>query len=132
MAITHQTPARNAAADAVVDLIDAGAGAGRVQITKTAGNYGAAEIIADIALSDPAFGAAAAGVASASGLPVEDTAANNTGTCVEFRVIDSDLNEIFRGTVTTTGGGGDMEMPSTSVTVGEPVRITSFTYTAPV
>lgn len=129
MAITHVTAIRNSLADLVVDAIDAGPGAGYVNIYADFGG-GLGALLAEITLSDPAFGAAAAGVATASGLPVEDSSANGTGVAAYFLVFDSDDNEVFRGTVTATGEGGDMTMVSTSLTVGEPVQITSFTYTA--
>lgn len=130
MALTHVTAIRNGLADLVVDAIDAGAGAGKVQITKSAGSYTAGNILAEITLADPAFGAASGGTATAAGMPVEDSNANNTGTAVEFRVVDSTDTEVFKGTVTATGGGGDMELSSTSITAGDAVRINSFTYTA--
>jgi len=131
MATTHPTTVRNSIADHVVDKIDAGAAAGKVQITKTAGSYIAGDILAEITLGDPAFGNAASGKASANGLPKTDSSANNTGTAVEFRAVDSDDTEVHRGTVTATGGGGDMEMPSTSIVATEPVDLTQYDYTAP-
>ena len=131
MAIVHPVAIRNELADLVVDHADDGAGAGKVQITKVVDSYIAGDIVAEITLADPAFGAAASGVATASGLPKSDSSANNTGTAVQFRQVDSDDTEVFKGTVTVTGGGGDMEMISTSVTIGEPVDVTAYTYTAP-
>lgn len=132
MALTHVTAIRNALADYVVDAIDANTGnaSGHVQITKTAGNYTGANLLAEIALANPAFGAASSGTATALGVPVEDSSADNTGTATEFRVIDRASNEVFKGTVTATGGGGDMELSSTGITAGDAVRINSFTYTA--
>lgn len=130
MAITHVTAVRNSLAAIVSTAADAGVGAAKIQITKSAGSYTAGNILAEITLSDPAFGAPSTGTITAAGLPVEDTTANNTGTAVEFRLVDSADTEVFHGTVTATGGGGDMEMSSTGITAGDAVRITSFTYTA--
>lgn len=130
MALTHTTAVRNGLADYVVDLIDGGTTntEGSVEIA-TDGTFGT--ILATIPLNNPAFGAAAAGVATADVSPTpEDSAAANTGTAAFFRVVDRDETELFRGTVTGSGGGGDMEMSSTSITAGDAVRINSFTYTA--
>jgi hypothetical protein len=132
MALTHVTAVRNSLAGIVSTATDASTGnaSGHVQITKTAGNYTGANLLAEIALANPAFGSASGGTITANGTPVEDSSADNTGTAVEFRVIDRGSNEVFKGTVTATGGGGDMELSSTSITAGDAVRINSFTYTA--
>lgn len=130
MALVHTTTIRNGLADLVVDAIDQGAGAGKVQITKTNNDYTGVNLLAEVTLADPAFGAAASGTAAMAGAPKEDSSANNTGTAVQFRVVDSTDTEIFKGTVTATGGGGDMELSSTSITSGDAVRINSFTYSA--
>ena len=37
----------------------------------------------------------------------------------------------MQGTITATGGGGDMTVDNTSVTAGQTVNITAFTITAP-
>ena len=128
MALTHTTTIRNGLADLVVDAIDAGTtdAAGSVLIATT----GFASTLVNIPLAaPPAFGAAASGVATASGLPKEATA-TATGTAAVFRIEDRDNTEIFQGVVTATGGGGDMELSSLSVTSGDTVRINTFTYTA--
>lgn len=130
MAITHTNSAphnvRNLLADTVVDLIDAGAGAGNLKIYTTAKGT----LLATLAFSDPAFGAASGGVATANSISDETNA--TAGTAAEFYVEDSDTNEIFQGTVTVTSGGGDMELSSVALANGDRVSITSMTYTAPV
>lgn len=126
MALTHVTTIRNGLADLVVDAIDAGAGAGAVVIATS----GFASTLVTITLADPAFGAASAGVATAASLPKEGTA-GATGTAAVFKVQDSNAAEVFQGTVTATGGGGDMELSSVSITATDVVRINTFTYTAP-
>jgi hypothetical protein len=101
MALTLATIARNAGADAITALADAGAGAGDIQIATTA----FASILATITLSDPAYGAAASGVATLQGTPLSDSSADNTGTAAVYRVRDSDTNVVFDGPVATSGGG---------------------------
>lgn len=130
-----------AALDAVVDLIDAGAGAGVVNIydgTEPADADAALSgntLLASITLNDPAFGGATdntpGAIAAANGLPVTDTSADATGTASFFRVLDSDSNVIMQGDVTATAGGGDMEINSTSIVAGAAVRITTFNATMP-
>lgn len=129
MAITHSTAVRNAATDAVVDLIDAGTTnpQGTLQIAQDAGFT---TILATIDLANPAFGAASGGTATAAGLPVSDSAADATGTAAYWRVLDRDNGQVLSGTATATGGGGDLELVSTALTAGEPVEITGFNYTA--
>jgi hypothetical protein len=124
MAITLENVARSAAADAVVDLIDQGAG------TATCVIKDGATTLATINLPNPAFGDASNGAAAGASLPVEATAVAD-GSADGFEVYDRDGTLLFSGTVTATGGGGDMTLPSVVVTTGEAVRISSFTYTAP-
>lgn len=124
MAVTISTASRNAAADGVVDLVDGGAGAGKV-IFETSG---AAEV-ATLAMSDPAFGAASTGVATANAIS-DDTSATG-GTTTQFSMQDSDSVEILTGSVTATSGGGDIELTSTIIGVGDTVSITSLTVTMP-
>lgn len=125
MALTHVTAARNAMADACVDRIDLGT-------TDPQGDLiimtsGEAEVSAH-ACTNPAFGAAASGTATASAIGDDTSAAG--GTAALFKFQDRDNGEVFRGTVTGTGGGGDIELDNVVVGVGVTVSITSFTYSA--
>jgi hypothetical protein len=61
----------------------------------------------------------------------EDTSADATGTAGHFRVYDSGGTTChMQGTVTATGGGGDLTLDNTSVISGQDVLITGFTLTA--
>lgn len=135
MATRIATSARNAAADAVVDLLDAGAGAGYVEIRTgsqpaTANTAATGTLLATVVLDDPAFGAAASGVATAAGLPNTDTG-DAAGTAGWFRAYDSTGAAVIDGSVTATGGGGDMELNTTTISVGVTVAINSWTITMP-
>lgn len=129
------TAARNAIGDAVVDLIDAGADAGKLQIrdgTQPAGPDTAATgtLLAEITLNDPAFGDAAAGVATAVVSPaLQDASADANGTATWFRVLDSDNNAIIDGDVGTSGA--DLNLTTTTIVAGQPVSISSWTITVP-
>lgn len=60
----------------------------------------------------------------------QDASANNTGTAGHFRIKDSGGTVCgLQGTVTVTGGGGDLQLDSTSITSGQSVTITAFTLT---
>ena len=61
-----------------------------------------------------------------------DSSANNTGTAAHFRIKDSGGTVChMQGTVTATGGGGDLTLDNTSIATAQAVTITSFTLTAP-
>lgn len=134
MTITLTEAARNAACDAIVDLVDAGAGAGYCEIkssaSTTGGTPGANNEVATVAFADPAFGAAASGVASLASDMSPDTDATG-GTASHYTVFDSDNTACWQGSVTATGGGGDLELSSVSIGAGDTVTISSFTVTVP-
>lgn len=57
-----------------------------------------------------------------------DASADATGTAAHFRLFKSDGTTcIMQGTVTATGGGGDMTVQNTSFASGQPFSVTSFT-----
>lgn len=122
MALTLPTATRNAACDAVVDLIDAGAGAGTLEL-QTAGDVEAATLT----FSDPAFGAAASGTATAS--PITNDASATGGTVTKFRIYDSNSNEVLQGSVGTSGE--DINLNTTTISAADVVSISSLTITMP-
>jgi hypothetical protein len=123
MAIIYTTAVKNARMSAVVDQIDAGAGAGVLQI----GTTGMASILAEITLADPS-GTVTGGVLTFSSFPRSDTSANNTGTAAAARVRDSNGVDIITG-LTVGTSGSDINLDSTSITSGQTVTITSATIT---
>lgn len=135
MAVTRiAATTRNALADAAVDLLDAGAGAGTLKIYSgaqpaTADTAASGTLLATVTLADPAFGSAVAGVAT--GTDPASVNAVATGTAGWFRAADSTGATVFDGDVTATGGGGTMTLSSTALTSGNPVDITSLTVTMP-
>lgn len=123
MAITHATAVRNGLADYIDDQVNGGAGAGTL-VFQTSGDVE----VATCTFSSPAFGAASAGVITANSI-TDDTNATG-GTVTKFRIYDGSSTEILNGTVTATGGGGDIELSSTTIGAGDTVSITSLTYEA--
>jgi hypothetical protein len=124
VAVTHPTTVRNSLADLVVDLIDAGAAAGTLEF-QTSGDVE----VATLTFSDPAFGAASSGTATASAITLDTSATG--GTIAKARAKDSNGTECFACSVTATGGGGDITLNSVVVSAGQQVLVTSLTYTAP-
>jgi len=121
---TLPTTSRNPACDAVVDLVDGGAGAGEIRI----GTTGMATILAVLPMSDPAFGAAAVGVSTANAI-TDDSSADNTGTAAEYEMRDSNGVNIITGGVGTSGQ--DINFSSVSFVTGDTISITSLTVTMP-
>lgn len=134
MAWGLSTAARNAAADAVVDLIDGASSAGTMQIRSgtrpaTPATTATGTLLATVTFADPAFGAASTGSAAVSN-PAPVTAVA-TGTASWCRILDSDSTAILDGDVTATGGGGDVTLSSTSISSGQTVDITGGSITMP-
>ena len=73
--------------------------------------------------------AASSGVLTLNAI-TQDSSANATGTAGWFRIVKSDgTTPVLDGSVTATGGGGQLELVSTSITSGQPVQVTSFVIT---
>jgi hypothetical protein len=141
-AIKINTAARNAMATALAALVDGGSGPGVLRIYSGAQPASPATspsgtLLAEVTLNDPAFGSPATGVITLSVSPaLSDASANNSGTAGYARICDSTEAAgtglgVVDGAVTATGGGGFVELSSTSVTSGNPVNITSGTITVP-
>jgi hypothetical protein len=127
MATTLSAAARNAACDATVDLIDAGAGAGKLRL-KSAG----ATVIGEATLADPAFGAASTGQAAMAGTPISGTgnASAGAGTAAAtFDLTDSDDNVVISGAVGT--GSGELQLDNVSIADGQGFTVTGLTHTQP-
>lgn len=135
MATRIPTARRNALADSLVDALDAGAGPGIIRIytgtqPASANTAPSGTLLGTLTLSDPAFGNAANGVATAGSI-TGDTSADATGTAGWFRALDSDGNTVIDGSVTATGGGGDLTLSSVSIVAGGAINITGWTVTMP-
>jgi hypothetical protein len=127
---------RNALAEKLRDQIDADAGAGTIKIysgtqpatadTALSGNT----LLATFTLDDPSFGAASSGVVTLAGTPRTTTGAA-AGTATFARVADNSGDTVFDCDVSGTGGGGTLQLNTTTVSVGVNLSITSGTVTMP-
>jgi len=120
------TAARNDMASALLAKIDAGAGPGRLQIyngTRPATGGAATTLLAELTLSDPA-GTVANGELTFSAVTA-DNQADATGTATWARIVDSTGAFVIDASVTVTGGGGDVEINSTAISIGQQVICTS-------
>jgi len=133
MAIQLSTSVRNA----VLDQIETTIGTSAVLKIRTGAppaNVAAADsgtVLATLNLPSDWWAAASSGSKAKSGT-WEDTSADATGTAAHFRLYASDGTTChLQGTVTATGGGGDMTVDSTSFTSGQSFTVTTFTLTAP-
>lgn len=124
MAITYAADVETDRMQAVLDQIDAGAGAGTMEL----GTTGMAATLATITLNDPA-GTIAADVLTFSGFP-KTVAATGAGDMAAAVIKDSDGNTVGDTlTVTATGGGGDITFDNVTVAIGQDVRVDNLSIT---
>ena len=90
---------------------------------------GAQVLLAELTCGSPFAGAAASGVLTAHAI-TQDSSAHASGTATWFRLVDSaGTTTVLDGSVTATGGGGDLQLVTTTITASQPVQITSFVLT---
>lgn len=132
MALQYSVAVRNARLDAVETTI------GTTPVLKiftgsapancAASNSGTE--LASMTLPSDFMAAASSGSKAKNGT-WEDTSANNSGTAGHFRLYASDGTTCHaQGTVTATGGGGDLTLDNAVLAAGQLVQITGFTLTA--
>ena len=86
-------------------------------------------LLAELTCGTPFAPAPSSGVVTANAI-TQDSSANNTGTATWFRLVDSaGTTTVIDGDVTATGGGGDLQLVTTSVVATQPVQVTSFVIT---
>jgi hypothetical protein len=86
-------------------------------------------VLASLTLPTDWMGAASGGVVDKLGA-WEDTSADAAGTAGHYEVMNSGLTTChIQGTVTMTGGGGDMEMDNTNIAVGQNLTVNTYQLT---
>jgi hypothetical protein len=130
MAFQFSTAARNASLDAIETLIGASPTlelrSGPAPANPAAADTGT--LLASMALPADWAAAAAAGAKSLLGA-WQDLAADAAGTVGHFRLKQGATCHI-QGSVTATGGGGDMTIDNNVLAVGQQVTVISFTINA--
>ena len=131
MAIQLSVSARDARLDAIETAIGVSAilkiRTGAAPATCATADSGT--VLATLNLPSDYMAAAASGSKAKAGT-WEDTSADATGTAGHFRLYASDGSTChMQGTVTATGGGGDLTVDNTSFASGQSFSITAFTLT---
>lgn len=132
MAFQFSTTVRNAMLDAIETAIGTAAVL-KIRTGAQPANCAAADsgtVLATLTLPIDYMAAASGGSKAKSGT-WEDASADATGTAAHFRLYASDGTTCHaQGSVTITGGGGQMEVDNTSFATGQAFTITAFTIAA--
>ena len=132
MAFQFSAASRNAALDAIETATGASAvlkiRSGAAPASVATADSGT--VLATLNLPADWLAAAAAGSKSLSGT-WQDASADAAGTAAHFRVYATDgTTAHIQGSITATGGGGDMTLDNVSIAAGQSVSVTAFTLTA--
>lgn len=132
MAVTYSVAVKNARLDAFETTIGASAilkiRSGAPPATVATASSGT--VLATMNLPSDWMAAASGGAKAKTGT-WEDAAADAAGTAGHFEITATDGTTVgMRGTITATGGGGDMTIDNTSIAVGQTVTVSTFTITS--
>jgi hypothetical protein len=132
MSLNFGTTVRNA----MLDVIESTIGASPILKIRSgakptaAGDADAGTVLATMTLPSDWMAAASGAVKALLGT-WQDASADATGTAGHFRIYDSGGTTChIQGSITATGGGGDMTLDNTSIAAAQPVSVTSFSLTA--
>jgi hypothetical protein len=125
--------------NALLDGIESGIGTSAILKIRTGAvpaNCAAADsgtVLATLSLPSDWMAAASSGSKAKSGtwedLSADAGAPSNAG---HFRIYATDGTTChMQGTITATGGGGDMTLDNISISAGQSITVTGFTLTAP-
>jgi hypothetical protein len=125
MAVTHSTAARDAAANAVVDLLDAGTPPGFLEFQQSGGT-----IVCTITLETTAFGASSVGVATMAQGAGKTSDGAAAGTIAKAEFTNAAGTGVIFCAVSTSGS--DINIPGgLTLANDDTVTVTALTYTAP-
>lgn len=132
MALQLSVGVRNAMLDAIETVIGASAVL-KIRSGSAPADVATADsgtVLSTVSLPSDWMAAASGGTKAKSGT-WQDSSADATGTAAHFRIYASDgTTAHMQGTVTATGGGGDMTVDNTSFASGQSFTVTGFTLTA--
>lgn len=131
------TTMRNAACDGIVDTLDGGTPPARMEHRTgsqptNVGDASSGTLLGTNLFSNPAFGAASTGVATASAIS-NDTSADASGTAGYFRWYTGaggDTAALAQGNTSTSGA--DLNFDNNVIVAGGVIAISAFTLTVPI
>lgn len=85
-------------------------------------------LLAELTCGTPFAAGATDGVLTAGSI-TNDSSANASGTATWFRLVSAASATVMDGSVTATGGGGDLTLVTTTIVATQPVQVTSFVVT---
>ena len=135
MAFRLSTTMRNAGCDGIVDTCEGGTPPAVLKVYTGAQPTNVSDnpsgtILGTLTFSNPAFGASATGVATASAI-TSDTSADNSGTALHFAIYTGTaLTPLADGTCGQ--GSGDLSFDNNVIVAGGTIAISSFTITLPI
>lgn len=131
MALSFSTTLRNNRANDITTAVGA-SGLLRIYAGTVPADVGTAittqTLLAELTCNSTFAPSASSGVLTLNSI-TQDSSANATGTASFFRITTSGGTAIIQGTVTATGGGGDLTLNTTSISSGAAVSVTSFVIT---
>ena len=136
MTVRSSAAIRNAAINGIsaASLLDGDSGNATIEFyTSTVGSFGttpAGTKLATLTYSRPSYGTPASGSAAA-GVILPDVSIAATGTPGCFVVRDSSGVIHFDGSVTISGGGGDIQFPSVTWLAGETAAMSTLPISIP-
>lgn len=124
MAVTYSTAVKTARMQAVANAIDAGVGAGTLEIGTTA----MGTVLATFQLVEPCGTVSGATLTLDFDPDISDTSADTTGTAAAAQIKDGSGTAIITG-LTVGTSGTDIVLDNTSITAGQTVTLTTGTIT---
>jgi hypothetical protein len=137
MTLGYTVAVRNAQLASLAARFDAGATGATIKIysgtrpvTADTAVGGGNTLLLTLTLATTAFGSPSGGSMSLAGLPISGTGVA-AGTAAWFRAADSDGTTVTDGTCGVDGSGADIEISTTTISVGLEVTLTAGTVTQP-
>jgi hypothetical protein len=128
--ITSNEAFKNAILDGTPDIntmFDAGSITIRTGAAPGAGNAATGTVLATFTVGAMQWNAASSGARTITAT-LTDASADDDGTAGHFRLASSTGTYVLEGDATAIGGGGAMELITTSIIAGQPVDLTAFTF----
>lgn len=126
MALAYTTTLRNAMLDAITTAAGNAALLRIYDGSRPATGGAATTLLAELTCGTPFAAGASSGVLTLGSI-TQDSSANANGTASWFRIVTSGGTFVLDGNVGTSGS--DLNLTTTTIALGQPVSVTSFTIT---